>query len=205
MVSWNVVWRWVYLYLAVSAPGAADTGRSPTGPSAACSGGDSGEGPHLRAYSCSEPNSSESRRPDTAPTTPPATKHNHAATTDRGETPQAILHLHSTPIQRHGQMSLLRTYMAIPNIQNEFRDPTPWCFPSISPLCAIVFKYKKSRDLSLGNKLKTEVIFCMRGNPTVPILGAWSSISNCFWIRLPVSTSNRSYSVKDFSSQIVCT
>lgn len=65
-----------HLYLAVSAPGAADTGRSPTGPSAAPSGGDSGEGPHLRAaYSCSAaagpppPNSSESRRAVAAPAT----------------------------------------------------------------------------------------------------------------------------------------
>lgn len=61
-----------HLYLAVSAPGAADTARRPTGPSAP-SGGDSGEGPHLRAYSCSAappPNSSESRR---AAVAPPAT------------------------------------------------------------------------------------------------------------------------------------
>lgn len=82
----SVVCR-VYLYLAVSAPGAADTGRRPTGPSA--SGGDRGEGPHLRAYSCSAaagpppPNSSESRRvpapPATAHTLPtPATCSQHA-------------------------------------------------------------------------------------------------------------------------------
>lgn len=65
-----------HLYFAVSAPGAADTGRSPTGPSAAPSGGDSGEGPHLRAaYSCSAaagpppPNSRESRRAVPAPET----------------------------------------------------------------------------------------------------------------------------------------
>lgn len=73
---------WRHLYLAVSAPGAADTGRSPTGPSAAPRGGDSGEGPHLRAaYSCSAaagpppPNSSESRRACVAP---PATGHTSA-------------------------------------------------------------------------------------------------------------------------------
>lgn len=77
----------VHLYLAVSAPGAADTGRSPTGPSAAPSGGDNGEGPHLRAaYSCSAaagpppPNSSESRRACVAP---PATGYISALQTYR--------------------------------------------------------------------------------------------------------------------------
>lgn len=82
----------VHLYLAVSAPGAADTGRSPTGPSAAPSGGDSGEGPHLRAaYSCSAaagpppPNSSESRRPDVAP---PATGHTSALQSRRRTRPR---------------------------------------------------------------------------------------------------------------------
>lgn len=72
---------WAHLYLAVSAPGAAETGRRPTGPSAAPSGGDSGEGPHLRAYSWRAaagpppPNSRESRR---APPAPPVTRHSSA-------------------------------------------------------------------------------------------------------------------------------
>jgi hypothetical protein len=95
-----------HLYLAVSAPGAAETGRRPTGPRAAPSVGESGEGPHLRAYSCSAaagpppPNSSESRR--APPPAPPATRHTSALHTPLYCTPLArtLYVLYKTPLRR---------------------------------------------------------------------------------------------------------